>query len=68
MSDLTKLLAENKKEELKLVTSNAKNAPEMQNRKNSDFDEENALAMPTSTAIRSKTTALNNTPLVSRNT
>ena len=65
MSDLAKILAENQKEMLKLLAPSVKNTSEPQVLENCDSEEENAFDAPTSTPIRSKTIAQNNTPLVS---
>ena len=53
---------------LKLFDTNAKKTSEPKNLENSDSEEENTFIATTSTPKRSKTTAQNNTPLVSRNT
>ena len=63
---MTKILAENQKD-VKIDSPLHKESSRDSERRNSDSEEENAFAVPTSTPIRSKMTAQNNTPLVNRN-
>ena len=65
LSDLSKILAENQKERVKLLAPKTKKTSEPQFVENADSEENTSVAL-TSTPIRSKTTAPNNTPLVSR--
>ena len=68
MSDLQKIIAENQKEFFKLVVPNTINFLDPQNVENSDSEEENTFVAPTTTPIKSKTTAQIKTSQVSRNT
>ena len=65
MSDLTKLLAENQKEMLKLITPVVRNLINPQNPENTDS--EPVFPTKTSTPIRSKTTTQKTNPVNSRN-
>ena len=69
MSDqLSEILAENQKEMPKLVAPNTKKILKSQKPANSDcHEEDNTFISATSTSIRSKRTAQNNTQLTSRN-
>ena len=67
MSDLTKILADNQKEKLKLIAPSVKKPFELQNLGDSVAEAENVPVLPTSTPIKSKTIVSNNTPLVIRN-
>ena len=62
-SDLTKILAENKKE----IAHGVKKTLEPQNIECSDSEGENTFIAPTSTPIKSEATAQKNTQLVGRN-
>ena len=70
MSDLTKILAENQKEMLKLIAPTAKKQPAIRSAEESDSDHDNIPENATSTTIRNKTTATasKTTPINSRNT
>ena len=70
MSDLTKILAENQKEMLKLIAPTAKKQPAIRSAEESDSDPDNIPENVTSTPIRNKTTATasKTTPINSRNT
>ena len=67
MSDLTKILAENQKEMLKLVAPVIRKTSTFQNVETSDSESESILPNTTSTSIRTKTTS-KTTPIYSRNT
>ena len=69
MSDLTKILAENQKEMLKLIAPTAKKQPAIRSAEESDSDPDNIPENATSTPIRNKTTATasKTTPINSRN-
>ena len=69
MSDLTKILAENQKEMLKLIAPTAKKQPAIRSAEESDSDPDNIPENVTSTPIRNKTTATasKTTPINSRN-
>ena len=56
MSDLTKILAENQKEMLKVIPRANKNLANRRNLENSDSEPENVSPTETLTAIRPKTT------------
>ena len=67
MSDLTKTLAENQKEMLKLRARNVKKPLTLQNLENSDSESENILPNLTSTPIKTKASTSETTPINSRN-
>ena len=69
MSDLTKILAENQKEMLKLIAPTAKKQPVIRSAEESDSDHDNIPENATSTPIRNRTTATasKTTPINSRN-
>ena len=69
MSDLTKILAENQKEMLKLIPSLSKKQPVYLNNQDSDSEPENISVARTSTPVKT-TNATNSktTPTNSRNT
>ena len=69
MSDLSKILAENQKEMLRLIAPTAKKQPAIRTAEESDSDPENIPENATSTPIRNKTTATvsKTTPINSRN-
>ena len=66
MSDLTKILAENQKEMLKLIAPVVK-TPATQNLENSDSEPKNVLPNTTSTSIKTKATTSKITAVNSRN-
>ena len=69
MSDLTKILAENQKEMLKLIAPVSKKRPISSNIQDSDSDQENISATRTSTPVKTQTaTNSKTTPMNSRNT
>ena len=68
LSDLTKILAENQKEMLKLTAPTVKKSTIPQNLEDSDSETENTHPASTSTPINSKATTSKNTPISSRNT
>ena len=67
MSDLTKILAGNRKEMLKLIAATVKKTSNMQNIESSDSEAENTFITTTSTRIKSKTSAQKSDPVASRN-
>ena len=69
MSDLTKVLAENEKELLKLIAPVAKKLSAITVPEETDSESENVLATATSTPIKTETTATTHktTPVNSRN-
>ena len=68
-SDLTKILAENQKEMLKLIAPVSKKRPISSNIQDSDSDQENISATRTSTPVKTQTaTNSKTTPMNSRNT
>ena len=68
MSDLTKVLAENQKEMLKLIAPACKKRPVSSNIQDSDSDQENISVARTSTPVKSQTaTSSKTTPNNSRN-
>ena len=69
MSDLTKILAENQKEMLKLIAAPVKKQTVIATTEETDSESENIPENATSTPIKSKTTATNRkiTPVNSRN-
>ena len=67
MSDLTKILAENQKEMLKLMAPTSKKPVGLQNIENTDSKPENVFFVNTSTPIRPKTTTQKTTPINGRN-
>ena len=67
MSDLTKILAENQEEMLKLLAPAVKKSITFQNLQNSDSEPENVFPNTTSTPARTKTIASKATPMNSRN-
>ena len=68
MSDLTKILAENQKECLRLIALTVKKSTNPQNLEDSDSEKENTHPASTSTPIKSKATTSKSTPISSRNT
>ena len=70
MSDLTKILAENQKEMLKLIAPTTKKQHAIRSAEESDSDPDDIPENATSTPIRNKTTATasKTTPINSRNT
>ena len=69
MTDLTKLLAENQKEMLKLIAPASKKRPVNPNLQDSDSDQENISVARTSTPVKTQTaTSSKTTPNNSRNT
>ena len=70
MSDLTKILAENQKEMLKLIAAPVKKQTVIATAEETDSESENIPENITSTPIKNKTTATNRkiTPINSRNT
>ena len=68
LSDLTKILAENQKEMLKLTAPTVKKSTITQNLEDSDSETENTHPALASTPIKSKATTSKNTPISSRNT
>ena len=70
MSDLTKILAENQKEMLKLIAAPVKKQTVIATTEETDSESENIPENATSTPIKNKTTATNRkiTPINSRNT
>ena len=67
MSDLAKLLAENRKETQKLITTVVRNPISSQNPENTGSEPENVFPTNTSTPIASKTSTQKTTPVNSRN-
>ena len=68
MSDLTKLLAENQKELLKLIAPVSKKRPISSNAQDSDSDQESISVARTSTPVKTQTaTSSKTTPVNSRN-
>ena len=68
MSDLTKILAENQKEMLKLITPVSKKRPISLNAQDSDSDQESISVARTSTPVKTQTaTSSKTTPVNSRN-
>ena len=67
MSDLTKILAENQKEMMKLVAPITKKSSAHQNAQDSDSETENISVARTSIPVKTNTTAPKNTPKNSRN-
>ena len=67
MSDLSKISTENQREMLKLIAPTVKKQSNLQDLGDLNSETENIFAAPTSTHIKTKTTASNNAPLVSRN-
>ena len=68
MSDLSKILAENREEMLRLLAPTTKIQNNHLNVENSDSETENAFPTITSTLVKNKATMRKNTPTVSRNT
>ena len=69
MTDLTKILAENQKEMLKLIAPTNKKRTVSSNIQDSDSDQENISVTGTSTPVKSRTaTSSKTTPNNSRNT
>ena len=69
MSDLTRILAENQKEMLKLIGPVSKKRPASSNVQDSDSDQENISVTRTSTPVRTQiATSPKTTPNNSRNT
>ena len=67
MSDLTKILAENQKEMLKLIAPASKKRPISSNTQDSDSDQENISVARTSTPVKTQTaTSSKTTPVNSR--
>ena len=67
MSDLTKLLAENQKELLKLIAPMKKKSSDHQALENSYSEPENISVARTSTPVKTKATTSKTTPVNSRN-
>ena len=67
MSDLTKLLAENRKEMMKLTVPLTKKASVYQNVQDSDSETENISVARTSTPVKTNTTTTKTTLTNSRN-
>ena len=67
ISDLTKILAENQKEMLKLIAPVVKNPTSVLNLENSDSEPENVLPNTTSTPIKTKVNTSKTTPVCGRN-
>ena len=68
MSDLTKILAENQKEMLKLIAPVSKKRPVSSNTQDSDSDQENISVARTSTPVKTQiATSSKTTPVNSRN-
>ena len=69
MSDLTKILAENQKEMLKLIVAPVKKQTVIATTEETDSESENIPENATSTPVKNKTTATNRkiTPINSRN-
>ena len=68
MSDLTKILAENQKEMLKLIAPVSKKRPISSNIQDSDSDQENISVARTSTPVKTQiATSSKTTPVNSRN-
>ena len=68
MSDLTKILAENQKEMLKLIAPVSKKRPISSNAQDSDSDQESISLARTSTPVKTQTaTSSKTTPVNSRN-
>ena len=67
MPDLTKIIAENQKEMLKLIAPVVKKPTSVQNLENSDSEPETVLPNTTSTSIKIKATTSKTTPVNSRN-
>ena len=68
MSDLTKILAENQKEMLKLIALVSKKRPISSNTQDSDSDQENISVARTSTPVKTQiATSSKTTPVSSRN-
>ena len=67
MSDLTKILAENQKEMLKLIAPLNKKQPVRLNDEDSDSEPENISVARTSTPVKTNTTSSKTTPSNSRN-
>ena len=69
MSDLTKILAENQKEMLKLIAPVSKRRPISSNTQDSDSDQESISVARTSTPVKTQiATSSKTTPVNSRNT
>ena len=69
MFDLTKILAENQKEMLKLIAPAGKKRPISSNTQDSDSDQENISVTRTSTPVKTQiATSSKTTPVNSRNT
>ena len=67
MSDLTKIVAENQKEMLKLIVPVVNKPVALENLEDCDSRTENVQPASTSTPIRSKTTTSKKTPVTNRN-
>ena len=67
LSDLTRILAENKNEMLKLIAPAVKKSADLQNLEDSDSEAENAFPTTTLTPIKSETTTSKITLITSRN-
>ena len=65
MADFTKILSENQKQMLELITPAVRKTNVIQNLDNSDSEAENLL--PNTTSIKTKATTSKNTPVNSRN-
>ena len=67
MSDLTRILAENQKEILKLISPTVKKSTIPQNLGDTESETENTHPVSTSTPIKSKATTFKTTPIKNRN-
>ena len=67
MSDLTKILAENQKEMLKLITPMTKRSSDHRTLEDSDSEPENTTVAHTSSPVKTKATTSKTTPMNSRN-
>ena len=68
MSDITKLLAENQKEIMKLLAPSRKKSSAHLNAQDSDSEAENISVARTSTPVKTNTAVSKTTPKNSRNT
>ena len=64
MSDLTKILAENQKEVLKLIALSNKKLPVHVNERDSDSEPENISVARTSTPVKTNSAVSNFTPVI----
>ena len=67
MSDLSKILAENQNEMLRLIAPAIRTQDNRPDVENSDSETENVFPTITSTPVKNKATVRKNTPTVSRN-